>query len=261
MSQVLVTGGAGVLGRQLVKRLQNMGHTPRIMSRKPQPADLPAGQQWAQADVITGEGLQAAFAGTDVVIHAASSARQNTQQTDVGGTQRLLAAAQSANVKHFIYISIVGIDHVPYAYYQYKLAAEKLIEANGLPYSILRATQFHDLLDKFLSMMIRYPVGLVPTNLKYQLVDEGEVAEALVKVVDYPPAGMLPDMGGPEVQTMGQLAKDWLAARNQRALIIPVPARGAFLGAMSKGYNTCPQNRQGKITWKQWLDQKYGKQS
>jgi uncharacterized protein YbjT (DUF2867 family) len=258
MSRILITGGTGVLGRELVSRLQQTGHTPRIMSRKSQPAALGAGSEWAQADIMTGEGLTSAVAGVDVIIHAASSARSNTQQTDVEGTDRLIKAASAAKVSHLIYISIVGIDRIPYSYYQSKVAAENVIRAGDVPWSILRATQFHDLIDMFLGVMIRYPIALVPTDTKYQVVDAGEVAAELVRVADCPPGGMLPDMGGPEVLAMGQMAKDWLAARHQRALIIPIRAPGGFAHALRNGYNTCPQNRQGKITWKQWLNKKYG---
>jgi hypothetical protein len=74
----------------------------------------------------------------------------------VDGTARLLDQARAAGVHHFIYISIVGIDQIGYSYYQHKLAAERLIEASGLSWSILRATQFHYLVDKLLHMLPEY---------------------------------------------------------------------------------------------------------
>ena len=145
------------------------------MSRRDAPAGITV--EWARASLETGEGLDTAVAGTEVIIHAASSSTRRAQQVDVVGTERLLAAAHRAGVGHFIYISIVGIEQVPFPYYRYKLAAEKLVEAGGgpevqtlgrwpggqegdgpplvveaggVPWSILRTTQFHNLLDLLL---------------------------------------------------------------------------------------------------------------
>src|SRR5258705_5165624 len=146
MSRILVTGGTGVLGGELFSRLQQAGHRPRIMSRKSHPADLGTRLEWAQADIMTGQGLAAAVTGVDAIIHAASNARSNTQQTDVEGTERLVKAANAAKVAHLIYISIVGIDRIPYSYYKSKLAAEQIIQSGNVAWSILRATQFHDLI-------------------------------------------------------------------------------------------------------------------
>ncbi len=150
MSQqsVLVTGGTGTLGQALTPQLRQAGYTLRVMSRRDAPAGITV--EWARASLETGEGLDTAVAGTEVIIHAASSSTRRAQQVDVVGTERLLAAAHRAGVGHFIYISIVGIEQVPFPYYRYKLAAEKLVEAGGVPWSILRTTQFHNLLDLLL---------------------------------------------------------------------------------------------------------------
>lgn len=133
MSQqsVLVTGGTGTLGQALTPQLRQAGYTLRVMSRRDAPAGITV--EWARASLETGEGLDTAVAGTEVIIHAASSSTRRAQQVDVVGTERLLAAAHRAGVGHFIYISIVGIEQVPFPYYRYKLAAEKLVEAGGGP--------------------------------------------------------------------------------------------------------------------------------
>ena len=155
-----MTGGTGDLGGALAARVVNAGHTVRIMSRRAAPASDGTNTAWAQASLETGDGLAAAVDGISCVAHCASSPFRKTKQVDIDGTRRLLDACTTAGVGHFLYISIVGIDKVPNPYYIQKLAAERLIEAAGVPYTILRATQFHTLLDRFLGdALLRFPIG------------------------------------------------------------------------------------------------------
>lgn len=262
MSQprVLVTGGTGTLGQALTPRLRQAGYTVRIMSRRDAPASTPIA--WARASLETGEGLDTAVAGTDVIIHAASSAFRRAQQVDVAGTARLLAAARQAGVDHFIYISIVGIDQVPFSYYRYKLAAEKLVEAGDVPWSILRTTQFHHLLDLFLQLLARTPFVLpVPQDLPFQPIDVGEVAALLVDAVAAGPGSRLPDAGGPEVQTLGQMAQLWRQARRLRRPVVHLPLWGKAAAGFRQGYHTTPGRKVGRITWAQWLQRQYQAQT
>lgn len=254
MTKILITGGTGVLGRALTPRLIARGHTVRVMSRSARSATLAEGVEWAQADLESGAGLEAAVAGAPIIIHCASSPLRRTRQADVEGTAKLLAAARAAGVQHFIYISIVGIERFPtYAYHKVKLEAEQLIEASGLPYTILRATQFHTLLDRVLQSAARWPVMLLPKDLQFQLVDAGEAAEALVACVAAGPVGRAADVGGPEVLKSGEIIEAWLAAHNLRRRVIHLPLWGQAAAGFRRGYNTCPQNRLGKITWAAWL--------
>jgi uncharacterized protein YbjT (DUF2867 family) len=162
MPNVLVTGGAGRLGRKVVKELTATGYRERIMSRKPQPANLLSATEWAQADLETGQGIADAVTGIDVVVHAASSPFKHTRQIDIDGTRLLLEQARAAGVAHVIYISIVGIDRIPYSYYHAKLAAEELVKNNGIPWSLLRATQFHYLVDLFFQAATKLPALPIP---------------------------------------------------------------------------------------------------
>ncbi|MEP7189812.1 MAG: NAD(P)H-binding protein [Roseiflexaceae bacterium] len=186
MTRVLVTGGAGGFGRALVPRLISRGYTVRILSRQPAPAGVTT--EWSQADIASGAGLAAALAGVDVIVHAASSPAKHTRQIDVEGTRRLLQAARAAEVAHIAYISIVGIDQIPLAYYRHKLVAEALVSDSRLPWSILRATQFHTLIDGLLQVANRLPLVLLPTDLRYQPIDVGEAAERMAEVVATGPA-------------------------------------------------------------------------
>ena len=118
MTKMLVTGGTGTLGRNVVQALTETGYHVRMMSRQRQPANVFAATEWAHADLATGQGLAEAVAGIEVIVHAASSPAGHTRQIDIDGTRLLLEQARVAGVSHVIYISIVGVDRIPYAYYR-----------------------------------------------------------------------------------------------------------------------------------------------
>ncbi len=260
MTRILVTGGNGRLGRELVPRLQKAGYTVRVMSRQARPATLDPALEWVTADIAIPSGLAEALADVEVVINAASNPRHNTQAVDVAGTGYLVQAAEAAHIQHFIHVSIVGIDQVPYPYYAAKVGAEAKVRAGNIPYSILRATQFHTLLDHWILAPYRkWPLVLMPTDLRFQPIETGEVADRLVALIPQPAAGLLPDMGGPEVLTVGQLAKTWFAAQDKHPWILPLYMPGGFANAVRHGRNTCPDHKDGQLTWAEWLRQKYGK--
>jgi NAD(P)-dependent dehydrogenase (short-subunit alcohol dehydrogenase family) len=140
---ILVTGGSGTLGGGVVARLLAAGHQVRVLSRRPRPAGGPAAAEWAAGDLVGGDHLAGAVSGVAAIVHCASDPRR--PGVDVDGTRNLLRAAQAAGTPHLVDISIVGIDRVPSRYYQAKLEAERLIQTSGLGWTILRATQFHQL--------------------------------------------------------------------------------------------------------------------
>lgn len=254
--RVLVTGGTGVLGQALVPLLTQAGERVRIMSRQPAPSGT--AYEWAQADLATGKGVEAAATGIDVIVHAASNPVRQTEKVDVRGTERMLRAARPAGVSHFIYISITGIDRIPFAYYQHKLAAEELVAAGPVPWTIVRATQFHEFLDRILGGVARLPLLMpLPTDLQFQPVAADEVAVQLAQVVQGDPAGQLPDVGGPQVHTLGDLARSWLDIRGRRRLIVPVPLAGKTAAAFRSGHATVPERKVGRTTWEAWLRREY----
>ena len=261
MQHILVTGGAGALGRLVVKHLSAAGYLVRGMSRRLRPGDDWPGAEWKQADLETGTGLAEAVQGMEVVIHAASGGNHHTWQIDVEGTRRLLEAARQVGVSHVVYISIVGIDKVPYALGKAKLACEDLIEHSGLPWSILRATQFHEGIDSLLQSLTKLPlVALLPTDLLLQPIAEEEVARRLVEIVQAGPSGRLPDIGGPQVYTSGELARIWLRQRGRHRGILPLWLPGKTASRLRQGGNTCPQQVIGTVSWEAWLQQHYSQQ-
>jgi uncharacterized protein YbjT (DUF2867 family) len=255
--RVLVTGGTGVLGRELVQRLKGAGHTVRVMSRRArQPGERPE-VEWAQADVETGQGLAEVVSDVEVIVNALTRPAKRTWQVDVDGTRRLLEHAKQAGVVHFVYISIVGIERVAHPYYRSKLAGEAVVMEAGVPWSILRATQFHTLLDGLLQPLARLPIALLPTDFQFQPIDPGEVAARLVECVASRPGDRLPDIGGPEVMRLGDMARVWLEARGLRRFILHVPLPVSYAKGYRNGYNTCPEHKYGRITWAEWVQRKY----
>jgi uncharacterized protein YbjT (DUF2867 family) len=255
MPRALILGGDGVLGRELVRIFRASGHDVRVMSRRPRPANAPPETEWAQADLATGAGLREALTDAPIVIH---SAMAGTRAADVDGLQRLLEAARAARAAHLLYVSIVGIERIPLGYYQLKVEAERLVMNSGLPWSILRATQFHQLIDSRLNSATRSRFFMpLAVDQQFQPIDPGEVAERIREAAASGPGGRLPDIGGPEVRRYGDLAREWLRARGLRRLIVPRPATDAVSAGYRRGDNTCPQNRYGRITWAAWLERTY----
>jgi uncharacterized protein YbjT (DUF2867 family) len=251
---VLVTGGTGTVGRHVVMRLRQQGHRARIFSRNPR-GHVDA----VQGDLRTGLNLNRAVSGMDAVVHAATGARQSLRSRgDVVGTRRLLSAASQASIKHVVYISIVGIDGVAYPYYRTKLAAEAVVKQGEVPWSILRSTQFHDLMEILLRIYSRLPgITAIPFAWKFQPVDAREVAAKLVEVVLGEPAGMLEDFGGPEIRDFKSIADAWLAARKENRRLVNLPMPFQFSRQWAEGMLTTPEHRSGKTTFAQHLAETY----
>lgn len=252
--KILLTGGTGGLGRLVVRAAEAAGHTVRIASRRAQPGNLPTGREWARMDLESGAGVNEALAGVDAVVHAASDPRRHAV-VDVEGTRRLADAARAVGTPHLVYVSIVGVDEIPFGYYRAKLAAERIVAESGVPHSILRITQFHSFVDTLLAGCARIPVVLpLPTTFRFQSVDTAEAAEQLLHAAQAGPGGRLPDFGGPQVLTWGEMAGPWKAARGIRKPTVHIPLPGALASAFRAGKNTVRVGgERGTIGWEDWL--------
>ena len=257
MADVLVTGGTGRLGRELVPRLVLAGHRVRVLTRGA-PQDVPGGAVPIVGDLRTGAGLREAIAGADVIVHAASSPWRDARATDVDGARRLLEAAKASGTGHFVYVSIVGVDRVAQPYYRAKYEAEQLVAASGVPHTIQRATQFHEFVVEILATLARGPLLPSPLGAALQPIDAGEVADLLVQRVAAGPIGRAADAGGPEVRAWSDLARAWLRAAGRKAWLVPLPSWGAGLAAVKDGGLTCPHCKVGKLTFDEHLRRAYG---
>jgi uncharacterized protein YbjT (DUF2867 family) len=225
--RVAVTGGTGTLGREVVRTLVARGHDVRALSRHA--AARPV-------DLTTGEGLAAALEGVDVVIDAANAGpgRRAAENVLLAGTQRLLDAAAQAGVAHHVGVSIIGVDRVPYTYYAVKLAQEAVVRGGRVPWTIVRATQFHTEVDRRFSAAAR--AGLLPgAEFLLQPVDLREVAVVLADTVEAEPSLAITQFAGPEVRNLRELAQTWRDATGSRAVIVPVPLFGPTARALRAG--------------------------
>lgn len=243
----LVTGGTGRLGQRLVPSLQAAGHTVRQMSRRG------TGPGGVRGDLATGLDLSAALAGAEVVVHAASDPQGNPWEVDVAGTRRLVQAIDRDRLQHLVYISIVGVDRVPYGYYHAKYAAEQVLLASGLPVTLLRVTQFHDFVDFLLDTARRGPVLPVPMGWRVQPVDVGEVADHVTQVCAGPPSGGVVELGGPEDLSAADLARAWAAARAPGAHVVATPVPGKLSAAFRDGGALPTSGARGRRTYGQHL--------
>ncbi|WP_327313773.1 SDR family oxidoreductase [Streptomyces sp. NBC_01235] len=241
MTTILVTGGSGTLGRLVTERLRADGHEVRVLSRHTEPyaVDLREG----------GAGLDAAVAGVDTIVHCASTPRGGDEQA----AANLIAAAREAGVRHLVYISIVGVDRVPFGYYRAKLAVERLVQESGLGWTVLRATQFHDLLVQVFGTLAKVPVMVLPAGVSDQPVEVAEVADRLAALAAGAPAGRVDDMAGPEVRTFESLARAFLKARGRRRAVVNVPLWGAAYRGFRAGGHLAPERAVGKGTFEEYL--------
>jgi uncharacterized protein YbjT (DUF2867 family) len=248
VATVLVTGGTGTLGRPLVSLLRQEGHEVRVLSRRP-------GAGTHVGDLTTGAGVEVAAKGAELIVHAASDTRRLGHR-DIDQTRHLLEAARHA--RHLVYVSIVGIDAIPFAYYRQKLACEGLLASGGIPHTVLRATQFHELVAMVLHVGERLPVAPLPLDFRFQTIAAAEVAERAARLLDGQPLGRADDLGGPEVLTLSQMADTWRSARGRPRRFARLPVRGRVGQAFRDGLNTCPEHADGRQTWAGFVGESAG---
>lgn len=151
-------------------------------------------------------------------------------------------------------ISIVGVDRIPTSYYKHKVAAEEIVEASELDWSILRAAQFHSFVDMLTTSLARFPIMFVPTDFYFQSMETGEVADHIVTGLLKGLRGRWPDLAGPQRLRWGDMAQSWLRARGEERRIVRLPLPGKLASAIRAGYNTVPERPLGTITWEAWLN-------
>ena len=242
----LVTGATGTLGQPTVAKLSAAGHDMRALSRR-------SGPGLVSGDLLTGEGVHAALAGVSTVVHLATGLRRK----DVVIAQTLVEAAGRAGVDHLVLISIVGIEHIPFGYYQDKVAIERLVTESEVPHTILRATQFHTLIDQLFSAQRFLPALFAPA-FDVQPIAAEDVADRLVELASSPPAGRVPDIGGPAVRPLPELARAWAAARGVRRPVVPARLPGKVFAGYRAGHNLVPGAPYGRLTFEEYLSRSAG---
>lgn len=242
--RIAVAGGTGLVGRLVVDAARERGHDVVVLARA------------EGVDLTTGAGLAERLAGVAAVIdttNRASHKRAEVEEFFGGVTRTLVAAEAAAGVGHHVALSIVGIDDVDTAYYAGKRLQERLIAAGPVPWTVLRATQFHEFAEQALHFVTLGPVSLVPRMLS-QPVAAREVAEALVVIAEGEPAGRAPELAGPERLQIVDLSRRLSKARGLGRWVVPVRAPGAAGQAMWSGaLLPTGAGPRGRVTFSEWL--------
>jgi uncharacterized protein YbjT (DUF2867 family) len=243
--KIAIAGGTGTLGSLVCAELGRRGHQIRVLSRRS--PDYPV-------DLTAGDGLDKALDGCAAVIDASNaSSPKRAAQVLVEGSRHLLAAGQRAGIGHHVCISIVGCERLPVGYYRVKAEQEQVVESGPVPWSIVRATQFHELAATTLGAVGKYHVLPVP-RMTLQTVAAAEVARLVADVTESGPRGRV-QIAGPQILTARQLATTWRSVTGTRAVLLPVPLPGKAGRALRGGALTSTDtDERGTVPFAHWLE-------
>lgn len=246
--RLAIAGGTGLIGRMLVEAARAAGQEPVVLARS------------TGIDLTTGAGLAVALDGVDAVIDVVNIGTQRRRRAvEFFGTATdiLLRAEQRAGVRHHVTLSIVGIDRVGIGYYAGKVRQEEVVARGAVPWTILRATQFHEFAAQLLDLLPG-PLVAVPA-MTSRPVAAREVAQHLLDLAAGPAQGRAPEMGGPQDRRMADLVRAVVRARGARRMVLPLPAVGAAARAAAHGalVPSGPGPR-GSETFEQWLQRTGG---
>jgi uncharacterized protein YbjT (DUF2867 family) len=243
--RVAVAGGTGLTGRHVVDSLAGSGHEPVVLARS------------GGVDLVTGAGLAAALAGADAVIdvsNVTTSKRSVSERFFIAATTHLRDAAAEAGIGHYVLLSIVGLDRVDLPYYSGKRRQEELLASGTVPWTVLRATQFHEFAGQVLDRTSG-PVALIP-RMPSRPVSVAEVADVLVEAVATGPVhGYATELAGPEVLRLDDMARRVLRRRGERRWVLPVRLPGRVGGQLRAG-GALPTGefREGKRRFADYLE-------
>jgi len=218
--KIVVIGGAGVLGSQVVRALSDRGH------------DAVAASPRTGVNTLTGEGLAEALAGADVVVDVSNPPTFDDDPVMdffTTSTKNLIAAATDAGVKNYVAVSIIGCDQLPESgYMRAKAAQEKLIEHATIPYSIVRATQFVEFTDTITASLtvgdeVRVPDALI------QPIATADLAAEVARVAEGEPLDGIENVGGLEKISFEQMGREVVARQGESRAVV-VDARATYFG-------------------------------
>ena len=242
--EIAVAGGTGIIGTEIVRVAQQRGHRVRVLTRG------------NRVDVHSGAGLDAALEGAVAVIDALGVVTQSARtSTDffTGTTAKLLAAEKHAAVGHHVALSIVGVDRAPHAYYAGKLAQEQAVRSGQTPWTILRATQFHDFAAQMHRRAAVGPLHLA-VRMRTQPVSIIEVAQRLVDLAEASPAGRARDLAGPREEDLAEMMRSWARHTGRAGRMPAISLPGAFGRAMRDGSMLPDEDAdRGTVTFTDWL--------
>ncbi len=241
---IAVAGGTGIVGRHVVRIATERGHQVTSLSRR------------EGVDLVKGKGVGAALKGVDTLIDVSGLRSMHTKKSVdffMASTENLQQYGKAAGVKHHVVLSIVGVDKAPAGLYAGKQAQEEAVRHGELPWTILRATQFHEFVEQVLDRTSFGPVVIVP-RFRTQPIAAAEVAEALVDAAEAGPQGLLPDLGGPHAERLKDLVDQYLRKNGRKRLVLESTAPGVLWKAMrSGGLLPAAGAAVGRQTFEEWL--------
>jgi uncharacterized protein YbjT (DUF2867 family) len=241
---IAIVGGTGTLGRQVAAELEARGHKVRTLSRHAPEYRI---------DLATGDGLGPALTGCDVVVDASNSASRKPAGILVDGSRRLLEAEAAAGVTHHVCVSMVGCDQVPMSYFQVKADQERVVSQGAVPWSIVRSTQFYELVGTVIAAAGRWRVLPMPPGV-LQPVACADAARAIADVAESAPLNRSLTVAGPEVCEVRDLARTWREVTGHHAVLIPMPVPGTVGRALRSGALTAPRpDVRGATGFADWL--------
>jgi uncharacterized protein YbjT (DUF2867 family) len=243
--KIVVIGGTGLIGSKTVAILRQGGH--EVVAASPNTG----------VNTITGEGLKEVLAGTQVVIDLANSPSWEDKAVleffETSG-RNLLAAEAAAGVRHHIALSIVGTDRMPdNGYFRAKVAQEKLIKTSGIPYTIIRSTQFMEFLGGIADLGVDGNVVRISPGL-FQPIAADDVAAVVADVAVAAPRNGIVEIAGPERAAFNQIVARYLKAVGDPREVVSDP-EARYSGGRVEERSLVPLGdaRLGKIGFEEWL--------
>jgi uncharacterized protein YbjT (DUF2867 family) len=219
--KIVVVGGTGLIGSQVVALLRDRGH------------EAVAAAPSTGVDTLTGEGVDEALRGADVVVDVSNSPSFDTEPAldfFTRSARTLFAAERTAGVRHHVALSIVGVDRVPgYGYYEAKVAQENAVRDSGVPFSIVRATQFFEFIAPVMNMSTEGTEVRLPST-RLRPIASADVAAAVAEAAQGEPSNGVRDIAGPEVHGLDRLGEITLAAKPDGRTVVTDDTAGLFAG-------------------------------
>lgn len=257
MSRVLVVGGTGLAGRAVTAEAVARGHQVVVAARRTPDDDAPAyvdGAAYVTADLVTGDGLEEAVDGVDVLIDASNAGGRRASHVFAHGSRNLLHTAARYGVGRAVLLSIAGIDGARYPYYRSKLVQESTYLESPLEVRIVRTTQFHDFVTSVFERGRRFGMLTAPSGTRFQPISVADVARALVDAAEGAgDPGSTRTVGGPRVEGARALARQWKDATGTRRPILSVRLGGPLGSAWRAGRHLAPEHAVDGVAYGAWL--------
>ncbi|WP_158863764.1 SDR family oxidoreductase [Leifsonia sp. AG29] len=257
MSRVLVVGGTGLAGRAVTAEAVERGHEVVVAARRAPDDDddaYVAGAVYVVADLVTGNGLEEAVEGTDVLIDASNADGRRASHVFATGSLNLLHTAARFGVRRAVLLSVVGADGSGYSYYRAKAAQERIFLDSPLEARIVRATQFHDFVTAVFERGRPFGALIAPSRTRFQPIAVPDVARVLVDAAE---GDGQPDsirtIGGPRIESARALAERWKEASGARRPVVGVRLGGPLGSTWRAGRNVVPDAAIDGMDYDAWL--------